>query len=238
VDVLLIDDIHFLANKESTQEEFFHTFNSLHDAKKQIVLTSDKPPKDIHNIEERLVSRFEWGLVTDIQPPDLETRIAILKKKAALKNYFIPDDVIDFLAQNIPSNIRELEGSLNSVMFFAELNNESVTVENASRWLKDLIRRSSRGQVTIDLIQQVTAESFGIPVSSLSGNKRTSEIALARQVAMYLSRDLTGTTLQQIGYAFNRKDHTTVIHACRKIEESIRKDPNMKGMVDNLREKL
>ncbi|MFA5621268.1 MAG: chromosomal replication initiator protein DnaA [Thermovirgaceae bacterium] len=238
VDVLLIDDIHFLANKESTQEEFFHTFNSLHDAKKQIVLTSDKPPKDIHNIEERLVSRFEWGLVTDIQPPDLETRIAILKKKAALKNYFIPNDVVDFLAQNIPSNIRELEGSLNSVMFFAELNNESVTVENASRWLKDLIRRSSRGQVTIDLIQQVTAESFGIPVSSLSGNKRTSEIALARQVAMYLSRELTGTTLQQIGYAFNRKDHTTVIHACRKIEEFIRKDPNMKGMVDNLREKL
>ncbi|HBG14542.1 MAG TPA: chromosomal replication initiator protein DnaA, partial [Synergistaceae bacterium] len=220
VDVLLIDDIHFLANKESTQEEFFHTFNSLHDAKKQIVLTSDKPPKDIHNIEERLVSRFEWGLVTDIQPPDLETRIAILKKKAALKNYFVPDDVIDFLAQNIPSNIRELEGSLNSVMFFADLNNESVTVENASRWLKDLIRRSSRGQITIELIQQVTAESFGIPVSSLSGNKRTSEIALARQVAMYLSRDMTGTTLQQIGYAFNRKDHTTVIHACKKIEES------------------
>ncbi|HOI81620.1 MAG: chromosomal replication initiator protein DnaA [Thermovirgaceae bacterium] len=238
VDVLLIDDIHFLANKESTQEEFFHTFNSLHDAKKQIVLTSDKPPKDIHNIEERLVSRFEWGLVTDIQPPDLETRIAILKKKAALKNYFVPDDVIDFLAQNIPSNIRELEGSLNSVMFFADLNNESVTVDNASRWLKDLIRRSSRGQITIELIQQVTAESFGIPVSSLSGNKRTSEIALARQVAMYLSRDMTGTTLQQIGYAFNRKDHTTVIHACKKIEESLRKDSRIKSIVENLREKL
>jgi chromosomal replication initiator protein len=238
VDVLLIDDIHFLANKESTQEEFFHTFNSLHDAKKQIVLTSDKPPKDIHNIEERLVSRFEWGLVTDIQPPDLETRIAILKKKAALKNYFVPDDVIDFLAQNIPSNIRELEGSLNSVMFFADLNNESVTVDNASRWLKDLIRRSSRGQITIELIQQVTAESFGIPVSSLSGNKRTSEIALARQVAMYLSRDMTGTTLQQIGYAFNRKDHTTVINACKKIEESLRKDSRIKSIVENLREKL
>ncbi|HPE90710.1 MAG TPA: chromosomal replication initiator protein DnaA, partial [Synergistales bacterium] len=210
VDVLLIDDIHFLANKESTQEEFFHTFNSLHDAKKQIVLTSDKPPKDIHNIEERLVSRFEWGLVTDIQPPDLETRIAILKKKAALKNYFVPDDVIDFLAQNIPSNIRELEGSLNSVMFFADLNNESVTVENSSRWLKDLIRRSSRGQITIELIQQATAESFGIPVSSLSGNKRTSEIATARQVAMFLSRELTGTTLQQIGYAFNREGRLRV----------------------------
>ncbi len=238
VDVLLIDDIHFLANKESTQEEFFHTFNSLHDAKKQIVLTSDKPPKDIHNIEERLVSRFEWGLVTDIQPPDLETRIAILKKKAALKNYFVPDDVIDFLAQNIPSNIRELEGSLNSVMFFADLNNESVTVENASRWLKDLIRRSSRGQITIELIQQATAESFGIPVSSLSGNKRTSEIASARQVAMFLSRELTGTTLQQIGYAFNRKDHTTVIHACKKIEESCRKDSRIKQIVENIREKL
>jgi chromosomal replication initiator protein len=238
VDLLLIDDIHFLANKESTQEEFFHTFNSLHDAKKQIVLTSDKPPKDIHNIEERLVSRFEWGLVTDIQPPDLETRMAILRKKAAIKNYYVPDDVIDFLAQNIPSNIRELEGSLNSVMFFADLNNESITVENASRWLKDLIRRSSRGQVTIELIQQITAESFGIPVSALSGNKRTSEIALARQVAMFLSRDLTGTSLQQIGYTFNRKDHTTVIHAVKKIEEACRKDPRLKNMVDNIREKL
>lgn len=238
VDVLLIDDIHFLANKESTQEEFFHTFNSLHDAKKQIVLTSDKPPKDIHNIEDRLVSRFEWGLVTDIQPPDLETRMAILKKKAALKNYYVPDDVIDFLAQNIPSNIRELEGSLNSVMFFADLNNESVTVENASRWLKDLIRRSSRGQVTIDLIQQITAESFGIPVSALTGNKRTSDIAMARQVAMFLSRELTGTGLQQIGYSFNRKDHTTVIHACRKIDNLCKKDNKIKNMVDNIRGKL
>ncbi|MDO9508641.1 MAG: chromosomal replication initiator protein DnaA [Thermovirgaceae bacterium] len=238
VDVLLIDDIHFLANKESTQEEFFHTFNSLHDAKKQIVLTSDKPPKDIHSIEARLVSRFEWGLVTDIQQPDLETRMAILKKKAAIKNYYVPDDVIDFLAQNIPSNIRELEGSLNSVMFFADLNHESVTVENASRWLKDLIRRSSKGQVTIELIQQVTAESFGIPVPALSGNKRTSEIALARQVAMYLSRELTGTSLQQIGYSFNRKDHTTVIHAYRKIENSYKKDLRIRQMVDNIREKL
>jgi chromosomal replication initiator protein len=146
--------------------------------------------------------------------------------------------VIDFLAQNIPSNIRELEGSLNSVMFFADLNNESVTVDNASRWLKDLIRRSSRGQITIELIQQATAESFGIPVSSLSGNKRTSEIATARQVAMFLSRELTGTTLQQIGYAFNRKDHTTVIHACKRIEESSRKDPRIKQVVENIREKL
>jgi len=238
VDVLLIDDIHFLANKESTQEEFFHTFNSLHDSKKQIVISSDKPPKDIHHIEERLVSRFEWGLVTDIQPPDLETRIAILKKKAQNKNYDVPDDVFDFLAQNIPSNIRELEGSLNSVMFFADLNHEKLTVENAAKWLKDVIRRSTRGPISIDLIQQITAETFNIPVSTLTSNKRTSEIALARQVAMYMSRETTETSLQQIGYSFNRKDHTTVLHACRKIEESLKKDARIKSIVENIREKL
>jgi chromosomal replication initiator protein len=238
VDVLLIDDIHFLANKESTQEEFFHTFNSLHDAKKQIVISSDKPPKDIHHIEERLVSRFEWGLVTDIQPPDLETRIAILKKKAAIKNYDVPDDVVDFLAQNIPSNIRELEGSLNSVMFFSDLNNEPVTVENAAKWLKDVIRRTTKGPMSIEMIQQVTAETFGLPVSALTSNKRTSEIALARQVAMYISREYTDSSLQHIGYAFNRKDHTTVLHACKKITEAYKKDLRIRNVVDSIREKL
>jgi len=238
VDVLLIDDIHFLANKESTQEEFFHTFNSLHDAKKQIVISSDKPPKDIHHIEERLVSRFEWGLVTDIQPPDLETRIAILKKKAELKNYKVPEDVIFFLAQNIPSNIRELEGSLNSVMFFSDLNNEPLTVENAAKWLKDVIRNSNKGPASIEVIQQLTAETFGIPISALTSSKRTSEIALARQVAMYLSREYTDSSLQHIGYAFNRKDHTTVIHAVKKIEEAYKKDTRIRQIVDNIKEKL
>jgi len=238
VDVLLIDDIHFLANKESTQEEFFHTFNSLHDAKKQIVISSDKPPKDIHHIEERLVSRFEWGLVTDIQPPDLETRIAILKKKAELKNYHVPEDVIFFLAQNIPSNIRELEGSLNSVMFFSDLNNEPLTVENAATWLKDVIRNSNKGPASIEVIQQLTAETFSIPVSALTSSKRTSEIALARQVAMYLSREYTDSSLQHIGYAFNRKDHTTVIHAVKKIEEAYKKDSRIRQIVDSIKEKL
>lgn len=238
VDVLLIDDIHFLANKESTQEEFFHTFNSLHDAKKQIVISSDKPPKDIHHIEERLVSRFEWGLVTDIQPPDLETRIAILKKKAELKNYKVPEDVIFFLAQNIPSNIRELEGSLNSVMFFSDLNNDPLTVENAAKWLKDVIRNSNKGPASIEVIQQLTAETFGIPISALTSSKRTSEIALARQVAMYLSREYTDSSLQHIGYAFNRKDHTTVIHAVKKIEEAYKKDTRIRQIVDSIKEKL
>ena len=238
VDVLLIDDIHFLANKESTQEEFFHTFNSLHDAKKQIVISSDKPPKDIHHIEERLVSRFEWGLVTDIQPPDLETRIAILKKKAELKNYHVPEDVIFFLAQNIPSNIRELEGSLNSVMFFSDLNDEPLTVENAATWLKDVIRNSNKGPASIEVIQQLTAETFSIPVSALTSSKRTSEIALARQVAMYLSREYTDSSLQHIGYAFNRKDHTTVIHAVKKIEEAYKKDSRIRQIVDSIKEKL
>jgi len=176
--------------------------------------------------------------VTDIQPPDLETRIAILKKKAAIKNYDVPDDVVDFLAQNIPSNIRELEGSLNSVMFFSDLNNEPVTVENAAKWLKDVIRRTAKGPVSIEMIQQVTAETFGLPISALTSNKRTSEIALARQVAMYISREYTDSSLQHIGYAFNRKDHTTVLHACKKITEAYKKDLRIRNVVDSIREKL
>lgn len=238
VDVLLIDDIQFLADKESTQEEFFHTFNSLHDAKKQVVISSDRPPKDIQRIEERLVSRFEWGLVTDIQPPDLETRIAILQKKAEHRGYDVPEDVIFFLAQNIPSNIRELEGALNRVVACAELNSEPMTVERAAEWLKDIIRDVSHGPVNIEQIQQLVAEAFGIPVEDLTSSKRTAELALSRQVAMYLSRELTEASLQQIGYAFNKKDHTTVLHACRKIDELIKSDLRIKVIVDNVKKKL
>ncbi len=234
VDILLIDDIQFLANKESTQEEFFHTFNSLHNAKRQIVLSSDRPPKEIQSIEQRLVSRFEWGLVTDIQPPDLETRIAILQKKAEFKGYTIPEDVVYFLAQNIPSNIRELEGALNRIIACSQLNMEPITIENAAEWLKDIIKMQKVGPVSIEMIQDIVASHFGFDVEDLKSSKRTADLALARQVAMYLARELTESSLQQIGMAFNKKDHTTVLHACRKIEEMLKEDVKMKKIVDNL----
>ena len=223
-----------MANKESTQEEFFHTFNSLHNAKRQIVLSSDRPPKEIQSIEQRLVSRFEWGLVTDIQPPDLETRIAILQKKAEFKGYTIPEDVVYFLAQNIPSNIRELEGALNRIIACSQLNMEPITIENAAEWLKDIIKMQKVGPVSIEMIQDIVASHFGFDVEDLKSSKRTADLALARQVAMYLARELTESSLQQIGMAVNKKDHTTVLHACRKIEEMLKEDVKMKKIVDNL----
>jgi len=238
VDILLIDDIHFLAKKESTQEEFFHTFNSLHNSKKQIVISSDRPPKEIQSIEDRLVSRFEWGLVTDIQPPDYETRVAILQKKAQTRNVDIPEEIILFLANNVPSNIRELEGSLNRVIASSELNSEPMTVENVSVWLKDVIKYASHGPVSVETIQQIVAENLGFTVEDLKSSKRTSELAFARQVAMYLSRKHTKSSLQQIGLAFNKKDHTTVLHAQKKIDALIKDQPRIKSTVDNLEEKL
>ncbi len=238
LDVLLIDDIQFIGDKEGTQEEFFHTFNSLHEAKKQIVISSDRPPKDIKGVEERLVSRFEWGLVTDIQQPDLETRVAILQKKAEFKDYHIPEDVILFLAQNIPSNIRELEGALNRVVAYSNINAEPMNTENLGVWLKDILRHGTRGNISIDQIQQLTADSFGITVEDLTSSKRTSDLALARQIAMYLARDLLSDSLQQIGYAFNKKDHTTVLHACKKIEEMMKNNIRVKTIVDNIRNKM
>jgi chromosomal replication initiator protein len=238
VDILLIDDIHFLAKKESTQEEFFHTFNSLHNSKKQIVISSDRPPKEIQSIEDRLVSRFEWGLVTDIQPPDYETRVAILQKKAQTRNVDIPEEIILFLANNVPSNIRELEGSLNRVIASSELNSEPMTVENVSVWLKDVIKYASHGPVSVETIQQIVAENLGFTVEDLKSSKRTSELAFARQVAMYLSRKHTESSLQQIGLAFNKKDHTTVLHAQKKIDALIKDQPRIKSTVDNLEEKL
>ena len=236
--ISLIDDIQFLANKESTQEEFFHTFNSLHNAKRQIVLSSDRPPKEIQSIEQRLVSRFEWGLVTDIQPPDLETRIAILQKKAEIRGYNIPEDVVYFLAQNIPSNIRELEGALNRIIACSQLNMEPITIENAAEWLKDIIKMQEQGPISIDVIQDVVSSYFGFEVEDLKSPKRTADLAFARQVAMYLSRELTDLSLQQIGVAFNKKDHTTVLHACRKIEEIMKDDLKMRKIVDNLVDNL
>lgn len=238
VDILLIDDIQFLANKESTQEEFFHTFNSLHNSKKQIVISSDRPPKEIQSIEDRLVSRFEWGLVTDIQSPDYETRIAILETKAHSRNTDIPPEVIDFLANNVPSNIRELEGALNRIIACSALNSEPMTVENAAVWLKDVIRQVSHGPVNVETIQQIVAENFSFTVEDLKSSKRTSQLALARQIAMFLCRKHTESSLQQIGFAFNKKDHTTVLHAQKKIDKLLVEQPRVKKIVDNIEEKL
>ena len=238
LDVLLIDDIQFIGDKEGTQEEFFHTFNSLHEAKKQVVISSDRPPKDIRGVEERLVSRFEWGLVTDINQPDFETRVAILEKKAELKGYTIPNDVVTFLAQNVPRNIRELEGALNRVVAYSEINSEPMTVDNAALWLKDILRHESQGPTSIDLIQQLTAEAFGITIEELVSTKRTADLALARQIAMYLARNQLNESLQQIGYAFNKKDHTTVLHACKKIEALVASNLRVRSIIDNIKGKI
>jgi chromosomal replication initiator protein len=238
LDLLLIDDIQFIADKEQTQEEFFNTFNTLHDATKQIVISSDRPPRDIVGVEERLVSRFESGLVTDIQSPDLETRVAILQKKAFIKEKDIPDDVILFLAQNIPSNIRELEGALNRVIAYSEINSEPMSTDNIAVWLKDVIRGNSKDNVSVDYIQQLVAESVGITMDELLSRNRTAELAQARQIAMYIARKNLKLTVNQIAIAFNKKDHTTVLYACRRIEEMLKTDLRVKNIVDNVQNKM
>ncbi len=240
VDVLLIDDIQFVAGKESTQEEFFHTFNALYEANRQIVISSDRPPKEIPTLEERLRSRFEWGLITDIQPPDLETRIAILKKKADMENYRVDPEVLSYIATHIQSNIRELEGAFIRVVAYANLNNVSVTVETASEALKDLIQTPKNRPITIEQIQMVVANHYGIKVTDMKSRKRTKKIAFPRQVAMYLSRELTDSSLPQIGSEFGGRDHTTVIHACDKIQSAIKMDPalqvTVRELIDTIRQ--
>ena len=239
VDILLIDDIQFLGDKQASQEEFFHTFDSLREIDKQVVICSDRPPAELKNVvEERLVSRFTWGLVTDIQPPDIETRIAILQKKALLRNYRMPEEIINFLAQRIPSNIRELEGALNRLIACSELSSEPPTIDNATVWLKDILIMSTKGPTTISNIQNIVAESFEMSVDDLMSSKRTADIAMARQMAMYICRECTGASLKQIGDAFKRKDHTTVIHAYKKITQLIKIDPQIREFVDSIRAKL
>ncbi|MGA4670035.1 chromosomal replication initiator protein DnaA [Propionibacteriaceae bacterium Y1923] len=218
VDVLLIDDIQFLESKIQTQEEFFHTFNTLHNAQKQIVMTSDRPPKALEALEPRLRSRFEWGLITDIQPPDLETRIAILKKKAAADDLSTSPEVLEFIASRIQTNIRELEGALIRVTAFASLNRKPVDLEAAEQVLKDLIPQGGDAPVDSGLIIRTTAEYFGISVDDLTGTSRTHVLVTARQIAMYLCRELTELSLPKIGQQFGGKDHTTVMHAERKIK--------------------
>ena len=233
-DVLLIDDVQFLAGKESTQEEFFHTFNALYLAHKQIVLTSDRPPKQISTLEERLASRFESGLVTDIQSPDLETRIAILHRKEEMDGISIPNDVVHLIANSVTSNIRELEGSLVRLLAFSSLTGSEITVDLAKEVLSEFLGRP-RGPVSVARIQQAVAEAYGVPVEKMKARGRSSQIALARQVAMYFARELTPLSLAQIGEHFGGRDHTTVLHAHRKISREALKSGQIQRDVENLK---
>lgn len=234
VDVLMVDDIQFIAGRDSTQEEFFHTFNTLHTAGKQIVISSDKPPKEIRQLEDRLVSRFEWGLVADIQKPDVETRIAILRKKAESDEMSVDDDVLTLIAGRIDSNIRELEGSLTRVIAYASLTTRPVTCELAEEALRDFLAVKDAKRITCDLIQQTVADYFNISVVELRAKRRNREVSIPRQIAMYLTRELTELSLTQIGSAFNR-DHTTVIHACDKVGDDARADRATANILEDLR---
>ncbi len=238
VDVLLIDDIQFLTGKEGTQEEFFHTFNALHEANKQIVISSDRPPKEIPTLEDRLRSRFEWGLITDIQAPNLETRIAIMKKKATTEDMDIPNDVLNFIASKIQSNIRELEGALIRVNAFSKLTNQEITVDLANEALKDIISNNKPEIITVDLIKEITAKYFNIEVGDFNLKKRTRAIAYPRQVAMYLSRELTDLSLPKIGEEFGGRDHSTVIHAYDKIAKEIESNFDFRNLIQRITKEI
>ncbi|MCI1693440.1 chromosomal replication initiator protein DnaA [Aneurinibacillus aneurinilyticus] len=234
VDILLIDDIQFLAGKEQTQEEFFHTFNALHEESKQIVISSDRPPKEIPTLEDRLRSRFEWGLITDIQPPDLETRIAILRKKAKAENLEIPNEVMVYIANQIDTNIRELEGALIRVVAYSSLINRDIDTELAMEALKDIIPSNKPRIINIAVIQQVVGEYFDLKMEDFKAKKRTKSVAFPRQIAMYLSRELTDYSLPKIGEEFGGRDHTTVIHAHEKITQILQSDRQMQATVQEL----
>lgn len=238
IDVLLIDDIQFLAGKEQTQEEFFHTFNALHEERKQIVISSDRQPKEIPTLEERLRSRFEWGLITDIQPPDLETRIAILRKKAKAENLDIPNEAMVYIANQIDTNIRELEGALIRVVAYSSLINEDISSHLAAEALKDIIPSSRPKMITMQDIQQKVGELYGLRMEEFKARKRTKAVAFPRQIAMYLSRELTDHSLPKIGEAFGGRDHTTVIHAHEKITQQVKTDAELYKIIQTLTEKI
>ncbi len=234
-DLLLVDDVQFFEHKERIQEEFFHTFNSLYEAGSQIVMSSDRPPREISTLEERLRSRFEWGLITDIQPPDLETRIAILRKKVKTDGIHVPDpQVLTFVASRIETNIRELEGALTRVVAFSSLTGRPMTVELAQEVLKDVFPQGEAAEVSIRRIQETVSERFNISLNELTGEKRSQSIVYPRQVAMYLSRELTDSSLPKIGKEFGGRDHTTVIHATSKIARLIREDRSVYNLVQEL----
>jgi len=237
VDVLLIDDIQFLAQKERTQEEFFHTFNELYESSKQIVIASDRPPKELAEIEDRLRSRFEWGLIADIQPPDLETKIAILQKKAENDRASVPNDVALFIAQNIRSNVRELEGALIRLLAYCSLTGAEVTVQTAQQVLKNFIEQQTR-KITIDSIQKAVAEQFGLRVAEIKQKNNSRSIVFPRQIAMYLAKHLTEASLPEIGRQFAGKHHTTVMHSIDKIEEQRKSDKDLNRVLNKVTETL
>jgi chromosomal replication initiator protein len=234
VDILLVDDIQFLAGKERTQEEFFHTFNALYEANKQIIISSDRTPKEIPTLEDRLRSRFEWGLIADIQPPDLETRAAILQKKAQVENYSLPDDVIFFIASRIKSNIRELEGALLRLIAYGNLNNKEIDLELANEALKEIFSGDRPRNITIPMIQKVVGQFFNLRLEDFKARRRTHSVAYPRQIAMYLARELTDNSLPKIGEEFGGRDHTTVIHACDKIKTEIANDSNFESTINEI----
>jgi chromosomal replication initiator protein len=238
IDVLLIDDIQFIAGKEQTQEEFFHTFNTLHEARKQIVISSDRQPREIPTLEDRLRSRFEWGLMSDIQPPDLETRIAILRKKAKAENLDIPNEAMMYIASQIETNIRELEGALIRVIAYSSLMNEDITAHLAAEALKDIIPANRPKTISIYDIQQLVGDYYGIKLEDFKARKRTKSVVYPRQIAMYLTRELTEFSLPKIGDAFGGRDHTTVIHACDKITKQLQQDQDLFKIVNTLTSKL
>jgi chromosomal replication initiator protein len=237
IDVLLIDDIHFIAGKESTQEEFFHTFNVLHDHRKQIIICSDRPPKEIAHLEDRLVSRFNWGLIADVQPPDFETRMAILRKKTDLESCNVPDDVVTFIATEIKTNIRELEGALLRVVAYSMLEEKPINLALAKSVLKDMVKETVK-TISVEMVQKQVSEFFNVSIQELKNKSRHKNIIVPRQVAMYLSRKLTAHSLPEIGAAFGGKDHTTILHAIKKVEEVLLKDEQIKKIVETLKSSL
>ncbi|RLD14346.1 MAG: chromosomal replication initiator protein DnaA [Caldiserica bacterium] len=238
VDVLLIDDIQFLAGKERTQEEFFHTFNTLHNNYKQIVITSDRLPKEIPTLEDRLRSRFEWGLMVDIAPPDFETRVAILKKKADKEKIKVPDDVIYYIAENIKSNIRELEGALIRLLAHASLNNSEITLDFTKRILSGIFGKIEKKKIDAEEVKTVVSSYFSISVEDIEGGKRSQDYTIPRQIAMYLIREFTNLSLPQIGTLFGGRDHTTVLYSIDKIKRELKKDENLKAAVEEIRRML
>lgn len=238
IDVLLVDDIQFIIGKESTQQEFFHTFNALYNSKKQIILSSDKPPKELDVLEERLRSRFSWGLPVDIQPPNYETKVAILRKRAEIDNIMIDDEIFDYIATHIKSNIRDLEGALNKIKVYSKLNKQPIDLELSKIALQDLIDSKNKQKITPELILETVAEHFNIQTSDIISKKRSHDIAYPRQICMYLCKKMTDTSLVKIGEIIGKRDHSTVIHGVEKIEKDLKKDSQLEGIINVITKKM
>ena len=235
VDILMVDDIQFIAGRESTQQEFFNTFNELHNAGKQIILTSDKPPKDIKRLEERLCSRFEWGLVADIQRPDLDTRVAILRDKARREQIEAPDEVLQLIAGKIDNNVRELEGGLTRLVAYSNLVKQPITMELCETALKEIFDQKQHKQITADLIMRTVTDYYGLSMNEMTGATRKREITVPRQIAIYLTREMTGMSLPQIGVVFGGRDHTTVLHSYKTVEANLKENESMRALVEDIK---